>query len=113
MSLDDSESEEDVAGELEWPFEDDTDETLADEQHEEITDEQRKEEGGHEVSAEDLTEIRCPDIIDLEILNDFTVPRCNTPVSKQSALAKPATPDLVVIGAATFLSLCGDPYVHM
>jgi len=91
VSQDDSEGEEDAAGELEWPFEDDTDETLAEEQHEEITDEQRTEEGEHEVSAEDLTKIQCPDIIDLEILNNFVVPRCNTPVNDHPNIAEQNT----------------------
>ena len=87
-SQDDSENEEDVAEELEWPFEDDTDETLADEQHEEITDEQRKEEDEHEVSADDLTKIPCSDVVDLESLNDFTEPKHNAPVNDYPNIAE-------------------------
>jgi SWIM zinc finger len=77
VSQDDKEAEEEIAEELDWPFEDDTGETTADEQQEEITDEGHGEESEHEDGVKNLTGFQDLNIIELEVLSNFTGPRGN------------------------------------
>ena len=87
VSQDDGEAKEDIAEELDWPFEDDTGEMMAGEQQDEITDEGRNEEGEHEDSVKDLTGLQDPDIIELDVLSNFTGPTDNIQVNVNKHLS--------------------------